>query len=208
VGSRLPRRGWESCIDKRKCLEIVIKLPRGGQGTRRPDQQPITHTKTRSKDPNQKQRRREACSENIDQVPFNESEWAMNALLHLLQHPDLRFGINLLGGLPKPLDTHGRLSSRLRTFGSKINLSVSEIHKFVAPTGQLVRTAAPELWDRKFESRCQSSFPETAKTEKIKRNQEWFAELVSQPNAPSFASQNCKGETKLSFLNARIQRSS
>ena len=46
VGSRLPRGGWESWIDKRKCLESVIKLPRGGRGTRRPDQQPITHAKT------------------------------------------------------------------------------------------------------------------------------------------------------------------
>jgi hypothetical protein len=52
VGSRLPRGGWESLIDKRKCLESVIKLPRGGRGTRCSDQQPITHAKT--------------CSENQD----------------------------------------------------------------------------------------------------------------------------------------------
>jgi len=29
-GSQLPRGGWESWIDKRKCLESVSKLPRGG----------------------------------------------------------------------------------------------------------------------------------------------------------------------------------
>jgi hypothetical protein len=33
VSSRLPREGWESWIEKRKCLESVIKLPRGGRGT-------------------------------------------------------------------------------------------------------------------------------------------------------------------------------
>ena len=96
VGSRLPRGGWETWIDKRKCLESVIKLPRGGRGTRRPDQQPITRTKTCSKDQDKQHRGRQARSENIDQVPFNVSEWAVNALLHLLQHPDLRFGINTL----------------------------------------------------------------------------------------------------------------
>jgi len=92
--SQLPRGGWESWIDKRKCLESVSKLPRGGRGTRRPDQQPITHAKACSEDRDQQQRRRQERSKNLDQVPFNESEWAVNALLHLLQHPDLRFGIN------------------------------------------------------------------------------------------------------------------
>jgi hypothetical protein len=108
VGSRLPRGGWESWIDKRECLESVIKLPRGGQGTRRREQQPITHTKTCSEDQDQQQRQHQARSENIDQVP-NESDWAVNALLHLIQHPDLLFGINallvdtLLDCLSKPL---------------------------------------------------------------------------------------------------------
>jgi len=91
VGSRPPRRGRESWIDKRKCLEGVIKLPRGSRGTRRPDQQSITHAKTCSEERDQQQRRRQARSENLDQVPSNESEWAVNALLLLLQHPDLRF---------------------------------------------------------------------------------------------------------------------
>jgi hypothetical protein len=89
VGSRLPRGGWESWIDKRECLESVIKLPRGGRGTRRPEQQRITHAKTCSEDQDQTQRGRQARSENIGQVPFNESEWAVNALLHLLQHPEV-----------------------------------------------------------------------------------------------------------------------
>ena len=39
VGSRLPRGGWESWVDKGECVESVIKLPRGGRGTRRADQQ-------------------------------------------------------------------------------------------------------------------------------------------------------------------------
>jgi hypothetical protein len=138
VGSRLPQGGWKSWIGKRKCLESVIKLPGAGRGTRRPDQQPITHAKTCSKD--QQQRWHQSCSENIDQLPFNESEWAVNALLHLLQHPDLRLGINallvdtLLGCVSKPLDTHGRLRSTARTFDSKSNSSneqsiMSEIHE-------------------------------------------------------------------------------
>jgi len=74
VGSRLPRGGWESWIDKRKCLESVMKLPRGGRGTRRPDQEPITHAKTFSEDQEQQQRVLQERSENLDQVPFNESE--------------------------------------------------------------------------------------------------------------------------------------
>ena len=82
VGSRLPRGGWESWIDNRKCLESVIKLPRGGRSTRRPDQQPIIHAKTCSEDQDQQQRVRQERSENLDQVPFNESEWAQNPLLH------------------------------------------------------------------------------------------------------------------------------
>jgi hypothetical protein len=45
--------GWESWIDKRKCLESFIKLSRGGRGTRRPDQQPITRAKTCSEDQDQ-----------------------------------------------------------------------------------------------------------------------------------------------------------
>jgi hypothetical protein len=111
----LPTRGRrKSWIDKKECLESVIKLPRGGRSTRHPDQQPIAHGKTCSEDQDQRQRGRQARSENLDQVPFNLSECAVNALLHLLQHPDLRFGINALlvdtlqGSLPKPVDTNGR----------------------------------------------------------------------------------------------------
>jgi hypothetical protein len=72
VASRIPRGGWESCIHKRKCLESVIKLPRGGRGIRRPDQEPITHAKTCSEDQDRQQRQERF--ENLDQVPFNESE--------------------------------------------------------------------------------------------------------------------------------------
>ena len=78
----------------------------------------ITHAKTCSEDQDQQQRGRQARSENIGRVPFNESEWAVNALLHYLQHPDVRDRIKawlvdtLLGGLPKPLNTHGRPGSR------------------------------------------------------------------------------------------------
>jgi hypothetical protein len=171
VGSRLPRGGWESEINKRKCLESVIKLPRGGRGTQRPDQPPIIHAKPRSEDQVQQQRGRQARSENIDQVPFNDSEWAMNALLHLLQHPDLPFGINallvdtLLVCLLKPLDTHGRQRSRSRTSGSKLNLSEQQSSMF----------EIPEPRDRRFESRSGPSFAEIVKNEKTKRNQKCFA---------------------------------
>jgi hypothetical protein len=117
--------------------------------------------KTRSEDQNQQQRGRQTRSENIDQVPFNESEWAVNALLHLLQHPDLRFGINallvetLLGCLLKPLNTHGRLRSRLRTSGSKFNSSeehsnMSEIPEISTSIGRLVLPAAFEPRDHQF----------------------------------------------------------
>jgi len=144
VCSRLPRGGWESWIDKRECLESVIKLPRGGRGTRRPDQERVTHAKTCSEDQDQEQRGFQARSENIGQVPFNESKWVVNALLHLLQHPDVRDGIKalfvdtLLGGPPKPLNTNGRPGGRSRTFGSKSKSSedqsiMSEIHEFSTP---------------------------------------------------------------------------
>jgi len=129
VGSRLPRGGWESWIDKRECVESVIKMPRGGQSTRRPDQQPITHARTCSEDQDKQQLGSQERSESLDQVPFNESERAVNALLHTLQHLDLRFGIDaflvdiLLGSLPKPAHTHGRLRSRPRTFERKFNSS-------------------------------------------------------------------------------------
>jgi len=165
MGSRFLRGGWESWIDKRKCLESVIKLPRGGRGTRRPDQQPITHDKTCSEDQDQQQRGHQARSENIDPVPFNESELAVNALLHLLQHPDLQFGINtllvdtLLGGLPKPLNTHGRLGSRPRSFGRKFNSSekhsiLSEIPQTLTPICQSVRPAAFDPDDMKTRYRA------------------------------------------------------
>jgi len=74
VDSRLLREGWESWIDKKKSLESVIKLPRGSRGSRRPDQQLITHAKTCSEDQDQQQRGRQARFENIDLVQFDESE--------------------------------------------------------------------------------------------------------------------------------------
>jgi len=81
-----------------------------------------------------------------ESIAFNESKWAVSALFHLLQHADLRFGIDtllvdtFLGGLSKPLDTHGQLTSRPRTSESKFNSSkqqsiMSEIPKFSAPIG-------------------------------------------------------------------------
>jgi hypothetical protein len=138
----------------------------------------------------------------------------VNALLHLLQHPNLRFGINallvdtLLGGLPKPLDTHERLKSRPRTSGSNFNSSrkqsiLSEIYEDSTPIGQLVRPAA---FEPQFKSRFGLSFAEIAKNEKTKRSKDCFAELILQPNGPSFASQKCTEGEKLSLLNARLQR--
>ena len=213
VGSRLPRGGWESWVDKGDCVESVIKLPRGGRGTRRPDQQPITHAKTCSEDQDQDQQQRgcQAPSENFDQVPFNESEWAVNALLHLLQHPDIRVRIKallvdtLLGCLPKPLNTRGRPGSRPRTFGSKFKSSgeqsiMFEIREIPTPIAQYVRRAAMKPSGYKIECRSEQSFPEIVKNEKTKRRQECFAELILEPNGPSFASQKCTGGANTEFI--------
>ena len=174
VGSRLTRGCWESWIDKRKCLESVIKLPCGGRGTQRPDQQRITHAKTRSEGQDQQQRGRKSRSGNIDQVPFNESEWAVNALHHLLQHPDLRFGISallvdtLLGCLPKPLDSWF-------------------VH---LPMNQGIAHSSLALVH--FCRDCQE--------QKTKRNQECFAELMNERNGPSLASQKCTGGENTEFF--------
>jgi hypothetical protein len=69
----------------------------------------------------------------------------------------------LLGGLPKPLNTHGRLTSRPRTSGSKFNSSqeqsiMSEIHVASTPIGHLVRPAASKPRGYSFESRSGQSF--------------------------------------------------
>jgi hypothetical protein len=93
----------------------------------------------------------------------------VSALLHLLQHPNLRFGINglsvdtLLGCLPKPLETHGRLRSRPRNSGSKFNSRAKQSIFSEIP-------AALKPRDRKLESRSRSSFAEIVKNEKTKRN--------------------------------------
>ena len=217
MGSRLPRGGWKSWIDKRECLESVIKLPRGSRGTRRPDQQRITHAKTCSENQDQQQGERQARSENLDQVPFNESEWAVNPLLHLLQHPDVRVKNKallvdtLLGGLPEPLNTHGRPGSRPRTFGSNLKSSeeqsiMSEIHQNSYTIAQLARPAVMEQRCYKIESRSGQSFSEIVKNEKTKRSQECFAESIFETNGPSFASQKAQESKKPSLLNARLQR--
>jgi len=86
---------------------------------------------------------------------------------------------NLLGGLSKPLDTHGRLGSRPRTFGRKFISSekqsiISEIHEVSTPIGQLVRPCASEPRDPKLESPSGAYFAEIVKHEKIERNQEFL----------------------------------
>jgi hypothetical protein len=57
----------------------------------------------------------------------------------------------------------------------------------------------------KIESRSGQFFAEIVENEKTKRSQECFAELILEPNGPSFASQKCAGGKKLSLLNARLQ---
>jgi len=111
----------------------------------------------------------------------------------------------LLGGLPKPLETHVRLRSRPRTSGSKFNSSeqqsiMSEIPKYSASIGQLVRPTASEPRNRKFKFLPGPSFEWIFKNEKITRNQECFAELMSEPNGSSFASQNCTTCDKTEFI--------
>jgi hypothetical protein len=77
-------------------LGSVFELARGGRSTRRPDTEPPICSKNRSKDHDQSQDQRQmttASAGETVQAPFNESEWAVKSLLHLLQHPILRHRI-------------------------------------------------------------------------------------------------------------------
>jgi hypothetical protein len=106
----------------------VLELAQCGRGNRRPDTEPSICSKNPSRDQNQLQMTTTSAGETM-QAPFNESEWAVSALFHLLEHPNLRHCIktllmdNLLGGLTKSLNTHGRPKSHRRTSGRKINSS-------------------------------------------------------------------------------------
>jgi hypothetical protein len=80
---------------------------------------------------------------------------------------------------------------------------MSEIFEISARIGQLVSPAAPEARDRQFDSRSGPSFVEIVENEKIKRNQECFAELISESNGPSFASQNCTEGDKTELIECK-----
>ena len=66
---------------------------------------------------------------------------------------------------------------------------MSEIPVISASIGQLVRSAALQ-----------------PKDEKTERSQECFAQLILEPNGPSFASRKCTGGKKQSLLNVKLQR--
>ena len=90
-------------------LGSVLELAQRGRGTRRPDTEPPICFKNRWKQlQNHRQMTSTSCEESM-QASFKESGWALNALVHLLQHPNLRHRIKalvvetVLGGLSKPL---------------------------------------------------------------------------------------------------------
>ena len=150
-GSRLPRGRWKAWIEKRKNLRSVLDLARAGRVNQRPDTELPIRFKQRSKDQDQRQMKTASAGEAV-QAPNNESEWAVKALLHLLQHPNLRHRIKtllvdtLLEGLPKPLITHGRSQSHRRTFGREINSSHTHSSLFhmaeIFPIGESVEALA------------------------------------------------------------------
>jgi len=71
------------------------KRPSAGSrwtGTRLKDTEPPLCSKNRSKDQDKPQDQRQmttTSAEETVQAPFKESEWAVNALLHLVQHPSV-----------------------------------------------------------------------------------------------------------------------
>jgi len=75
-----------------------------------------------------------------------------------------------------------------------------EVCGVLSPKGHLVRPAALKPRGYRFESRSEQSFAEIVKNEKTKRSQECFAELILEPNGPSFASQKSKGGEKTKFI--------
>ena len=71
-----------------------------------------------------------------------------------------------------------------------------EIDDVSPPIALLVRPAALKPRGYLFESRSRQSFAEIVKNEKTTRNPECCAELILEPNGPSFASQKCTGGEK------------
>jgi len=55
----------------------------------------------------------------------------------------------------------------------------------------------------KFKSHSGRSVAEIVKNWKTKRSQEWFAELILEPNGPSFVSQKCTGGGKTEFIECK-----
>jgi hypothetical protein len=77
---------------------------------------------------------------------------------------------------------------------------MSKILQISTPIAQLIRPATLEPRGYKFESSSWQSFAEIVKNEKTKRNPECCAELVLEPNGPSFASQKCTGGEKTKVI--------
>ena len=84
----LARGGGEASIDRRIDLRSVFVLPRGGRCTFRPDTSLSKTVDTSEKpSPQQTKETRLKLARTSEQVPFNESEWALR---HFLEHPELR----------------------------------------------------------------------------------------------------------------------
>ena len=82
--------------NKRMNLARVVQLPRGGRYTRRPETLQSGDV-FENPSPQQTKDTRWKLRTTSEQVPFHESVWAMIALHHFLEYPELRSRIkNLL----------------------------------------------------------------------------------------------------------------
>ena len=121
--------------------------------------------------PQQTKDRRWKLRTTSEQVPFNESEWAMIALHHFLEQPELRFRFkNLL--MDTLLDT---LRTTSRSLGASSRcpeitasecsckeetLTISETGDYRGRVAQVDKAHGPQTRDPEFDSRSERSFAE------------------------------------------------
>jgi len=174
--------GGEAWIDKRMNLARVVQLPRGGRCTRRPE---TLQSEDVSENPSPQQNKdtRWKLRTTSEQVPFNESEWAMIALHHFLEHPELRSRIkNLL--MDTVLDTLRTFSRSLgasprcpEISSSECNskektLSMSESGNHRGSVAQVHEPHDPQTRDPEFEYRSGHSFAEIVRNRTSKKTKE------------------------------------
>jgi len=215
VGSQLPRGGWEAWIHREQSPGNVVRLPRGGRGTRRPNrpQTPEIEPTTPS---------RHAAKTNgtpAEPAPFNESEWALNALLHLLENPNLRVRITTLltetlqETLPRLSRPSGRSISRPRTSRTKFHARVkdmrmSEMCGVQSPAAQRLSPLSsqePKPGLPGFDSSRRPSFADIAKMTREEKNQKSCEEFIPVSTGAVFASEKSTGSEKTEFIDVRPQ---